>query len=353
MFTSVSIICVALEEGENVSRWKAAVDRLCVPAGWSVCTVLVDGGSRDETVAAGRRAGIDRIELRPGANLPACRNHGARAGDSDVIAYLDADCEPDPDWLLAASHWMAGGEPTLVGWPAAAADSATWVQRAWAAHWRGKNTGFTELAGRRVITRGAYRLLTTRNLLMTRSAFEALGGFDETLATGEDSNLALRAHVLGLRMIADPALRVTHAGEPGDLVSFFRQQLWHANRASHRGIRAAGEGGRALRFTELYLVLLALAVGSIAAAVAGARPWVLLAGLPFLLLLLAPAAWTAYRAGCPGWAPALAILYAVYGLARCVDLVGLHRDKTGWRVKRRRRRPPSSAPTEGGRPIPG
>ena len=213
----LSIICVALNEEARIPCWKAAVDELVVPAGWSVETVLIDGGSTEGTVEAAREARVDRVEELAGASIPRCRNRGAGLATGDVLAYLDADCEPASDWLVQSVHWFAGEAPTLVGWPAAPPDPPTWVQRAWHTHWLAKNPAWIELKGRRVVLHQAFRLLTTRNLLLNRQAFQALGGFDESLVTGEDTDLAFRAHHLGLRVVADPALRVTHHGDPATL----------------------------------------------------------------------------------------------------------------------------------------
>jgi len=66
-------------------------------------------------------------------------------------------------------------------------------------------------------------------MVMTCDVMERLGGFDEALDTGEDMNLLLRAHGLGIVLWACPRMRVTHHGEPVTLHDFARQQFWHAS----------------------------------------------------------------------------------------------------------------------------
>jgi len=93
-------------------------------------------------------------------------------------------------------------------------------------------------------------------------------------------------------------------------------------------------GGNAPRFTALYLGLLVFAivgmslslfVGRVTAAPFFIAPW--------LGLILLPAARTALRAKKPSACTALAILYATYGWARTLDLLGFHRRKTSWKSK--------------------
>ena len=50
----LSIMVVVLNEAQHVAGLKAALDHLHLPEGWSLETILIDGGSRDGTVAAAR-----------------------------------------------------------------------------------------------------------------------------------------------------------------------------------------------------------------------------------------------------------------------------------------------------------
>jgi glycosyltransferase involved in cell wall biosynthesis len=90
-----------------------AVREQC-PGGVDLEVVLVDDGSSDDTVAAGRASGARVLELGPngeGGNPAAARNRGALAAGGDPIVFLDADCTPAPGWLasLLAGH-QAGAE---------------------------------------------------------------------------------------------------------------------------------------------------------------------------------------------------------------------------------------------------
>jgi hypothetical protein len=130
-----------------------------------------------------------------------------------------------------------------------------------------------------------------------------------------------------------PALKSVHLGEPDTLRKFFKQQLWHANRNAYKTILAKSgmkAGGNAPKFTAVFLVS---AVAAVVGLVGGwFIPGLLVAALPLPLMLLALAARTSVRAGRLGLVVPLTVLYGAYGVARCMDLVGLVNRKTSWKA---------------------
>lgn len=61
--------------------------------------IVVDNNSSDETSEAARRAGADKVvkESEQGTNM--ARNRGVREARGKILAFLDADCIPPPEWL--------------------------------------------------------------------------------------------------------------------------------------------------------------------------------------------------------------------------------------------------------------
>ncbi len=332
---TLSVITVVLNEAAHLERLKRSLDGLDVPAGVRVETVLVDGGSSDGGPAAARSLGFTQVIELPGANIPVSRNAGARAASGEWLAFVDADCEVAPDWLRQAMVFLEGEERLVIGWPASPPEPATWVQRAWFAHWSFKNHHRETFRGCAVVRKEAFRLLTTRNMLMHRAVFDRLGGFDENLPTSEDSDFVFRASRRGLVVLGVPALRVVHHGEPATLRAFYRQQAWHANRSSYArivGERSGKTGGHAPLFTVLYVFSLAAAAAGVALSVVTAWWYWLFLIVPFAALLAGPAALIARRAKSWRLVPALSVLYAAYGCARALDLVGFYRTKRSWKT---------------------
>lgn len=332
----LSILVVSFNERRHLDRLKASFDALRLPDGVSVETVLIDGGSRDGTAARARETDWTRVIELPGANIPVCRNAGLRESRGDWVAFIDADCELDPAWLQHAAPLLSGPDPVVLGWPVRPPLPGTWLQRAWHAHWLTKNFSPEDHQGVRVVRREAFRLLTTRNMVMTRSLADAVNGFDENLPTGEDTDFVFRAFQRGLLVLGLPSLDVVHHGEPATLRQFYRQQLWHANRSSYKKILAetgGKSGGNAPRFAALFLAGLGLALaGGIAAAVKSCPCW-LLALLPLAALVFLPALRTALRAKKPLLVFPLGVIYFTYGLARALDLAGFYRNKPSWKAK--------------------
>jgi glycosyltransferase involved in cell wall biosynthesis len=331
----ISIVVVSFNEARALARVKQHFDELALPPDTQVESILIDGGSRDGTPETARRLGFTKVVVLPGANIPVCRNRGLAEARGEWIAFVDADCLLDREWLLHAARLLAKYPALILGWPAEPPSPLTWVQEAWHIHWMNKNPALEEDAGEMLVKRDGFRMITTRNMIFHRAVADRIGGFDEALATGEDTDFVFRATMAGIPAWGLPALKAVHLGEPATLRQFFKQQLWHANRKAYRTIMAKSgmkTGGNAPLFTGVFLALAAIAMAGAAAAFA--RPAAALFTVPLPLFLLALSARTCARARRPGRIPALAVLYGAYGLARALDLVGLSPRKFSWKARR-------------------
>ena len=330
----LTIMAVALNEARHVARLQDSVNRLRRPAGIEIETILIDGGSNDETVTAARTAGFTKVVELPGANIPVCRNAGASEARGDWLAFVDADCELAEDWLEQAVPLLADADRIILAWPARPPEPMTWVQAAWLFHWLNKNGKMEMWNGRDVVRDQGFRLATTRNMIFTRAVFDAVNGFNEELPTGEDSDFAFRAYMAGIPVLGLPSLRVFHHGEPRTLREFYRQQIWHANRRSYEHIKriSGGKvGGNAPLFSALFLGCVVLAAAGIASAIAVRNPLPLVFAMPLIGLNAGPAFLICSRGESFGHFFALAAIYFVYGWARMLDLIGMASTKTNWK----------------------
>lgn len=328
MKSTISIIVVAYNETKQLRTLKESVDRQVMSQHWRMETVLVDNGSSDGTTEVAVRMGFDKVIDCEGT-IAACRNAGYRVAAGEIIAYVDADCELCDAWAGHVIAMIRDGSG-LVGWPVEPPVPMTWVQEAWHAHWTNKRGHVDRmLSGEPAMT-----LITTANMSMTREVMERVGGFDESLRSGEDMNFLLRAFREGVELIASPYLKVIHHGEPRTLKAFYRQQKWHCSKSSFLRILRSGswrKGGNALLFTVANLFsLIFLLFGIVLTAVFGVF-WYILLVFPYFLLVMIPATVICVRSRSFRCYFSLILLYMTYGWVRVVDLLGLGVRSKSWR----------------------
>ncbi|MDT0632674.1 glycosyltransferase family 2 protein [Rubrivirga sp. S365] len=193
---SVSVVVPVYNGGDLLARTVPAVLALGGVGEW----VWVDDGSTDGSAATINRlvAAEPRARLvRQGRNTGrgAARNRGVRETTGDVLVFLDADVVPPPD---AARHLAAAADGAAsVGRVRPALTDAGDPYQVYLAHARRGPS--PERAGRSV----PWRFLITCVCAVRRPALVAAGGFDESVAYGEDFALACALaarHPDGLRL---------------------------------------------------------------------------------------------------------------------------------------------------------
>lgn len=210
-------------------------DSLCAQELSDFEIVIVDDGSSDMSayeVFTDDRVRILRQEQNQGP--AAARNRGAREAQASKLFFTDTDCELAPQTLSAAVAALEE-EEIVSGNTHTRVRTALGKAIALLGFPGGGILGFDKVW--RVDEAGYTRSFSSCNLAMTREAFEALGGFDETfpLAGGEDTVLAAKAISQGYKIRYVPEMLVYHI-EKSSLSSFIRWQLvrgrgnWHIKR---------------------------------------------------------------------------------------------------------------------------
>lgn len=322
----ISVIIPVLNEEKVLGKCLAAL------AGQSLDSsnfevVVVDNGSTDRTVeVANSFAGMLQIRVfeERGAYIARLRNVGADYAISPYFAFIDADCVAPPEWLERGVTRLCDFPETVTGAHYAIPEGSSWLAKSWYG-------GFSESK------QGAVSYVPGGDLLVSRSAFRRIGGFDETIETSEDWDFCCRARNLGVEVSADAALSVVHLGTPQTLSGFYTKQNWHGTSVLKSARKTSNHWKNA---RALGLALYMLAAGMLAAII---TPLALaarhggLALVPTALLFL-PAVLLGARATVQRKSPLLfaplALLYFVYGWARALSLVG---------VRVRRRQPARNA----------
>lgn len=169
----LSFIVPAHNEAASIEATVRAIATAAVGAGAAHEIVVVDDASSDRTAALAAAAGarVVAVDLR---QIAAARNAGARAALGDVFVFVDADTLIATDVVAGLARAIADG--AVGGGAAVRFDEPTprWVRLV---------LPFSIWLARRLrITGGCF-------LFCTRAAFDAVGGFDETLYASEEIRL--------------------------------------------------------------------------------------------------------------------------------------------------------------------
>lgn len=210
---SVAVIMPARNEQSHIAAALGALRSLDYPRD-AVEVVVVDNGSTDDTA---RVAATEGATVHPSSagNVGGVRNAGAAATNSEIVAFLDSDCVPGPDWLGAAVRELADGRVGIAGGRYVPNPSGNWIERIW---------GTAPPESTRVMN-----ALPGGSIVLRRDTFEELGGFSETLAAGEDDDLCRRAREAGYVVLGVPDCYVVHLGTPKTLRRVFLRQVWHGS----------------------------------------------------------------------------------------------------------------------------
>ncbi len=177
--------------------------------------VIADGGSNDGTLEQLRSRSAANPRIRtvsaPG-NRSIGRNAAVRASASPIVACTDAGVEVEPDWLERITRPFLEHPDTGVVAGFYRPVGSTRFERA---------AGVIS-APRLTEIDPARFLPSTRSVAFRRSAWERVGGFDESLAHNEDTPFALALKRSGVRFRFEPTALVRWRPR-GDLKSFFRQ----------------------------------------------------------------------------------------------------------------------------------
>ena len=213
----VSVIIPALNEEKVLGRCLGSLTQQDFPRE-AFEVILVDNGSTDSTIETARtfsKALNLTVLQQKGVHISALRNLGASQARGQLFAFLDADCLAPPEWLTRAIALLEDKGVGVVGAHYRIPDDSKWVARAW-------------YGGLEIEKQGELSWVPAGDLLVTRSIFERVGGFDESIETNEDCEFCDRVRAAGLKVIGDPEIAVVHLGTPQTLSAFYRKIRWHA-----------------------------------------------------------------------------------------------------------------------------
>jgi glycosyltransferase involved in cell wall biosynthesis len=110
MAADLSVVICSLNGAAGLDRCLRALAARTSSAAIEI--IVVDDGSTDDTSGVARARGATVIRHATNRGLAAARNSGVRATSAPIVAFLDDDCEPEPQW---AQGLLDGYEENVVG----------------------------------------------------------------------------------------------------------------------------------------------------------------------------------------------------------------------------------------------
>jgi O-antigen biosynthesis protein len=208
----MSVVVCSLNGSRTIRDCMDALRRLEYP---DFEVVVVNDGSTDETARIARTYGFPVITVGNGG-LSKARNLGMRAATGEIVAYIDDDAYPDPDWLRYLAVTFMGGTDAAVGGPNLAPPGDGAVAEA-VAHAPGGPTHV-------LVTDREAEHIPGCNMAFRKDVLEELGGFDPRFrVAGDDVDLCWRLQDRGWTIGFSPAAVVWHHRR-NSIRAYWRQQ---------------------------------------------------------------------------------------------------------------------------------
>lgn len=214
----ISLIATVLNEGQSIHRLMRSLVAQTRPPDE---IVIVDGGSRDDTVAI-MQSYADKLPLRifiePGCNISVGRNRAIQAARGEIIAVTDAGVVVEADWLEKIVEPLLADSSVEVVGGFFRAEATTPVELA---------MGATVLPLADEINPDTF-LPTSRSVAFRKSQWQAVVGYPEWLDYCEDLIFDLRLKVISRKAFPFVPEAIVDFRPRGTLKAFFKQYYLYA-----------------------------------------------------------------------------------------------------------------------------
>lgn len=171
--------------------------------------ITADGGSTDSTLSILKDYNVKLVNTK-NISISNNRNEAAKHAKGDILIFIDSDCIVSPDLLNKTKQNL--NHYGIYGAFSKPAKNANWIAKTWL---------FAESK-----PKGLTNWIPTATLAIKRETFNNIGGFNESLKTGEDFDLCERVRKQGQKIFNDPSIASIHLGQTSTIKEFFKKEMW-------------------------------------------------------------------------------------------------------------------------------
>lgn len=202
---TVSVIIPVRDQPGDLGECLLSLENLDYP-GDRFEIIVVDDGSKKEVPSIITSSDIKVIRHEESQGQAACRNIGAENSHGDILAFLDADCVAGGNWLKEIIPFFQVADVGVVGGYVAGHYKDSLLDKY-------EEVSSSLNMGQRLLLEGKTEssfYVPTANMLVTREALEAAGGFTAGMHVGEDVDFCWRVRNSGYTLLYVPFGRVAH-----------------------------------------------------------------------------------------------------------------------------------------------
>ena len=211
MNKEVSIIIPTKNEGDVLKNCLNSIQNLEYPKD-KMEVIIVDAHSRDNTVEIAKKFGCKVVYENVGTRAGAC-NIGVKNAKGEYIAFTDADCVLQKDWMKNLIKQFNDEKIASVGGPNTTPEDDTEFAKC-----VGAVLSFLSKPGARyglVADRATWTFHNSGcNAAYRKDVIEEAGGFNNKLVTCEDEEMDYRIGEKGYKLLFTPDAVVYHYRRP-------------------------------------------------------------------------------------------------------------------------------------------
>ncbi|NVN50408.1 Mycofactocin system glycosyltransferase [Mycolicibacterium hippocampi] len=223
--------------------------------------VIVDDGSVTpvlESDFTGVHCDLTILRHSRNKGPAAARNTGLRACDTDFVAFLDSDVVPRRGWLEALLGHFCDPAVALAAPRIVALHPSDSAVARYEAVRSSLDLGLREAP---VVPLGTVSYVPSAAIICRRRTLIEVGGFDESLVSGEDVDLCWRLNEVGARLRYEPIATVAHDHRT-ELRKWFVRKSFYGGSAAPLAIRHPGKTAPLVISGWTLVVWLLAAIGS-------------------------------------------------------------------------------------------